>query len=88
MSARPSPLAYDQVPDYQGAVKRLTAENKRLMAEMARQSAAGKRRIRQLEAQLYEGLAPELAVLGREMRRWRDRALAAEGRLANLRRNA
>jgi hypothetical protein len=82
------PPARDEVPDYMAAVRRLTAEARRLRAELATQSKEHKRQVRALEVQLYEGLAPELAVLNRELRRWRDRALAAEGRLASLRRSA
>ena len=81
-----TPPAVDQKPDYQGAVRRLTAENKRLRQELADQAHAHKKEIRKLEAQLRERLTPEITVLRRELRRWRDRAVAAESRLANLRR--
>jgi hypothetical protein len=76
------------LPPYQYAVKRLTAENRRLRAELAALERAHKRETRVLRAQLDEGLTPELTALRRQERHWRERAVRAEGRLASARRSA
>ena len=79
-------VACDEVPDYQGAVKRLTTENRRLLAEISSLKAGHAREVRQLKVQLWEGLAPEMAAAKSELRHWRVRALSAEARLAETRR--
>lgn len=65
---------------YPAAVKRLKVQNDDLTMELQRVEAARKREVKALRAQLREGLSPELLVLRREIRQWRERALAAEGR--------
>jgi hypothetical protein len=65
---------------YRNAVKRLTAENLRLRETLRVEETKHCAEVNALTAQLAEGLTPELLVLRREVRRWRDRALAAEAR--------
>lgn len=82
MSQQPDPIT-----SYQYAVARLTAENRELRDNLAAQAMAHRIEARKLRAQLAEGLTPELAVLRRQVGHWRERAIRAEGRLANVRRS-
>jgi hypothetical protein len=72
---------------YQYAIRQLTAENKRLRRELATIKLMHQRITRKLRAERDEGLSPELAALRRELQHWRQRAVAAEGRLASVRRS-
>ena len=72
------------IAPYQEAVRRLTAETAELHERLAERDTAHREDFRRLTAQLHEGLTPELLALRSELRNWRQRALAAEGRLANL----
>lgn len=77
------PTSSDWLPaiaDYQGAVARLTAENKALDATLNSEREASRVAVQKLRVQLTEGLTPELLVLRREVRKWRMRARAAEAR--------
>jgi hypothetical protein len=69
---------------YQEAVQRLTSENRRLREALGKEEANHKQDVKVLRAQLREGLSPELMVLRREIRQWRERALAAEGRFREV----
>lgn len=70
---------------YRDAVKRLTAENKQLTDELRQEQQRRMQEVGLVTTQLNEGLAPELLVLRRELRSWRERALAAEERLREMR---
>lgn len=72
---------------YQYAVRKLTAENKELRQQISALKTTHRQQERKLRAQLDEGLTPELAVLRRELRHWRQRAQVAEGRLASVKRS-
>jgi hypothetical protein len=72
---------------YQYAVRKLTAENKELRQQLTAAKVAHQREARRLRAQRDEGLTPEIAALRRQLRHWRERAVAAEGRLANVKRS-
>lgn len=69
---------------YREAIKRLTAENKKLRGQLAAQKVESGKTIQSMKAQLREGLSVEVLVLRRELQRQRDRADAAEGRLSQL----
>jgi hypothetical protein len=73
---------------YQAAVKRLTAENKRLQELVDSERRRHHTEVAALAAQLREGLSPELIVLRRELSRWRQRAISAEARLKEKRKGA
>lgn len=81
------PTSQDWLPEiasYQDRVKWLHSENQRL--GQALQVEQGQRRceVQKLRAQLNEALSPELLALRRELRKWRTRAHAAEGRIAAM----
>lgn len=63
-----------EIGSYQHHVKRLTAENEKLRADLAATHTAHKTEIRQLRAQLDEGLSPEILALREELERQRERA--------------
>ena len=63
---------------YQQAVKHLTTENALLKEQVSASRAAYKEEIRQLRAQLDQGLSPELLTLRKELERQRNRASEAE----------
>jgi chromosome segregation ATPase len=82
------PSSASQLDAYQEAVRRLTAENRELNQKLGEVRRAHRQEIRTLEAHLNEGFSPELVTLRRELRKWKDRAHAAEGRLTEMRRSA
>jgi chromosome segregation ATPase len=63
-----------EIGSYQHHVKRLTAENEKLRADLAAAQAGHKVEVRQLRAQLDEGLTPELLALREELEHQRERA--------------
>lgn len=73
---------------YRAAVSRLTAENKALLRELADEREKHQREMRAAKAALNEGISPELAVLYRQLQHWKNRALSAEGRIAEQMRSA
>jgi hypothetical protein len=70
---------------YRDAVKRLTAEIKQFQDELWQERQRRTQEVGLVTTQLNEGISPELLVLRRELRSWRERALAAEGRLREIR---
>jgi hypothetical protein len=83
MEARMSEIAV-----YQDAVKRLTAENKALRKQLADAVQSHGQEVGLLKAQLNEGLTPELIVLRGELKKWKNRAIVAERRLADIKRRS
>lgn len=77
----------ESIDTYRQAVKRLTDEKKALQVELAEARRAHKQEVRKLRAQISEGVSAELVVARRELGRWKQRAQAAEQRLAEKRRN-
>lgn len=63
-----------EIEAYQHNVKRLTAENGKLKADLAAERAQCKQEARRLKALLDEGLSPELAALRQELEHQRERA--------------
>jgi hypothetical protein len=63
-----------ELDSYQHHIKRLTAENQKLKADLAAEQTAHKTDVRRLKAQLDEGLSPELIALRKELERQRERA--------------
>jgi hypothetical protein len=70
---------------YREAVRRLTAEAKELRTQLTEVQRIHAQEIREMKAQLNEGISPELVVMRRQLAGWKNRALAAEGRLTEKR---
>lgn len=77
----------DLLPEYQEAIKKLTAENRELARTITTERQAHREETRKLAGQLNEGLTPEVLMLRREVKKWRSRALAAEARLSEAKRS-
>lgn len=71
---------------YQAAVVRLTAELATTRERLAESRRVHKDEVQALQAQLREGLTPEILQLRRSVSAWRGRAQAAEARLREARR--
>lgn len=71
---------------YQAAVRRLTAQVAATQRQLDTERAAHRAEVAALQAQLREGLTPELVELRRSLSQWRSRAQAAEQRLRETRR--
>lgn len=69
---------------YQRRVKELADRVRVLDNALSAERTSRRSELRILQAQLREGLTPELIALRKEVTRWRDRAQAAEARLKEM----
>lgn len=73
-----------EIEMYRKNVARLTGENKKLRDRLDEKDRNHRAETRRLRAERDEGLSPQVAVLQREVVAAKDRAQAAEQRLAHL----
>lgn len=74
------------IDTYQAAIARLTTQIRDYRTQLHDLQSKHRADVAALEAQLREGLTPELIALRKTASQWRTRALAAEARLKESKR--
>lgn len=83
-SRRESQEVQSEIATYQRNVKRLTADNVELRKSLAKERTSHVDDVKNLKAQLAEGLTPELIVLRKKVEEQSERASTAERRYSDL----